>query len=157
MKVSSSHAQIFDQFPGKGHMARNKAADRPAMANMGETAAAPQTKANLAANAVLKEIPPGLERVQARLQAAPVEDLSKGQINAMAKINRNIARYLEVQAMATPAPEQAASATPATSPAAEVAEIHAATPTTPEISESGNAVVGTETVVSEPAADAESA
>ena len=52
-----------------------------------------------------KAVPPGLEKVQARLQEIAPEERTRGQTNALSSIDRNIARYVEQQAAATPAPE----------------------------------------------------
>jgi hypothetical protein len=50
-----------------------------------------------------KPVPPGLERVQARLQRAPATDRNAGHATALDRISRNIARYAETQAI-IPAP-----------------------------------------------------
>ena len=62
-----------------------------------------------------KATPPGLERVLARLQSLP--ERNAGQANAMDSISRNIARYIETQALgappaATPALTPSSTATP---------------------------------------------
>ncbi len=49
-----------------------------------------------------KAVPPGLERVQARLQSVPAADRNAGQATATDRISRNIARYAETQAIVTP-------------------------------------------------------
>lgn len=154
MKISSAQVQPFDQFPGKGHANRNKAAEPSAFANISDAATANQAKAISAAHAGRKEIPPGLERVQARLQATPAEDLSKGQINALDRISRNIARYLEVQAMATP--EQTAAPNPV-DPPAEVTEPPVAEVAVEEPAPAmdNSAGTGSEIVITEPAANSE--
>jgi hypothetical protein len=55
-----------------------------------------------------KTTPPGLERALARLQAMEEGQRTAGQTNAMDRIGRNLARYIETQAMAgTPEPEVA--------------------------------------------------
>lgn len=46
--------------------------------------------------------PAGLEKVLARLQSIPQESRSHGQTMAAERINRNIARYLETQAIVAP-------------------------------------------------------
>jgi hypothetical protein len=46
-----------------------------------------------------KTVPPGLERVQARLQSVPAADRNAGQATASDRISRNIARYAETQAI----------------------------------------------------------
>jgi len=62
-----------------------------------EKAAAPAAVAG-------RQLPPGLDRVMARLEAMPPESRNAGQSNALDRIGRNIARYQEHHGMATPAP-----------------------------------------------------
>ncbi|HEX5801384.1 MAG TPA: hypothetical protein VFY24_00055 [Azospira sp.] len=52
-----------------------------------------------------KAVPPGLEKVQARLQEITPEDRTRGQSTALASIERNIARYAEQQAAVPTAQE----------------------------------------------------
>jgi hypothetical protein len=55
-----------------------------------------------------KKIPPGLQRVAARLESLGVEGRSPGQSNALSQINRNLQRYVDTQALAlAPAPAPA--------------------------------------------------
>lgn len=65
-----------------------------------------------------KAIPPGLERVQERLQA--MSERTRGQSNALDRISRNIARYQETQALAgtppSPPPPPGPETTGATAP-----------------------------------------
>ena len=49
-----------------------------------------------------KSVPPGLERVLARLQSIPVAERNAGQANAAESISRNVARYAEIEAIGTP-------------------------------------------------------
>lgn len=49
-----------------------------------------------------KPIPPGLARVQARMQSVPAVDRNNGQATALDRISRNIARYAETQAIVPP-------------------------------------------------------
>lgn len=49
-----------------------------------------------------KTVPPGRERVQARLQSGAAADRNAGQATATDRISRNIARYAETQAIAPP-------------------------------------------------------
>ncbi len=63
-----------------------------------------------------KNAPPGLERALARLEAMGEGDRTAGQTNAMDRIGRNLARYIETQAMAG-SPETAV--TEATAPQAD--------------------------------------
>lgn len=60
--------------------------------------------ANIAESRNKTEVPAGLEKVLARLQAMPVEEKTTGQSNAAERISRNIARYLDMQSMASSAP-----------------------------------------------------
>ena len=60
--------------------------------------------ANIAESRNKTEAPAGLEKVLARLQAMPVEERTTGQSNAAERISRNIARYLDVQSMASSTP-----------------------------------------------------
>lgn len=102
MKISTGQAQSFTNFPGKGVSTKNSATDNPAFVARNESATAGaqvSISANSAANSGRKDVPPGLERVLNGLQSTPAADLTGGQMNAMTKISRNIARYLEVQAM----------------------------------------------------------
>lgn len=83
--------------------------------------AAPNTKAEEAGGR--KALPPGLERVQARLQG--LGERTAGQATALDRISRNIARYQETQALATPPtpePEVSPLPTPAASAEAGPAE-----------------------------------
>lgn len=61
-----------------------------------------------------KGTPPGLSKVQERLQALSPAQLESGRGNALASINRNIARYQEHQNAAAPAQTGASSAAPET-------------------------------------------
>jgi hypothetical protein len=49
-----------------------------------------------------KPIPPGLARVQARMQSVPATDRNNGQATALDRISRNIAQYAETQAIIPP-------------------------------------------------------
>lgn len=59
-----------------------------------------------------KAAPPGLERVLARLQAMDEGQRTAGQSNAMDRIGRNLARYLETQGLTAPTPATPPSAQP---------------------------------------------
>lgn len=124
------------------------AADQPRFklnATPAEAGTAPEKAAAPAAVAG-RQLPPGLDRVMARLEAMPPESRNAGQSNALERISRNIARYQEHHGIATPAPtvpENPPAETPAvaapvetepTPPAAPV-ETVAETPvaTTPEV------------------------
>lgn len=92
----------------------------------GQTPEAPAAAKNAAAHAG-KAVPPGLAKVQARLQELAASNPNRGQSNALSVINRNVARYAEQQAAAVTTPE--ASATPETPMAADsAATAPAATP-----------------------------
>lgn len=68
-----------------------------------EAGTAPEKAAAPAAVAG-RQLPPGLDRVMARLEAMPPESRNAGQSNALERISRNIARYQEHHGIATPAP-----------------------------------------------------
>ena len=65
-------------------------------------AADPAKPAKLADMAGQKGTPPGLERVLARLESIPLPERTAGQSKALQQVARNIARYVENQAMAAP-------------------------------------------------------
>lgn len=52
-------------------------------------------EAATAASAAARQLPPGLDRVMARLESIPAESRNAGQANALERVSRNIARYLE--------------------------------------------------------------
>ena len=89
---------------------------------------APATAKNAAAHAG-KGVPPGLEKVQARLQALAAGNPTRGQSNALSVINRNIARYAEQQAAADTATPPAATDDAAPTDTAPVATAPTETPT----------------------------
>lgn len=106
MKVTSTSLP-----PVARELARPAAAGRsngssaaPAAATATGTQDAPAAAKNAGAQEA-KAVPPGLEKVQARLQEITPEDRTRGQSNALASIERNIARYAEQQAAAPTAPE----------------------------------------------------
>lgn len=91
-----------------GELSRPAAAGRSSHANGDFAATMAATKNAPAKSAEAqgpKAVPPGLEKVQARLQEIAPEERSRGQTNALSAIERNIARYAAQQATATPAPE----------------------------------------------------
>lgn len=49
-----------------------------------------------------KSVPPGLDRIQNRMQSVPAADRNTGQTTALNRISRNIARYAETQAIIPP-------------------------------------------------------
>lgn len=63
-----------------------------------------------------KKIPPGLQRVAARLESLGAEGRSPGQTNALSQINRNLQRYVDTMALA-PSPALTPTPTPAPDPA----------------------------------------
>ncbi len=98
-----------------------------------------------------KAVPPGLERVQARLQSVPAADRNAGQATATDRISRNIARYAETQAIVTPpvtapitppalptTPTESTSSTPADSTAALTPAPEAGTSTMAETTTSSS-------------------
>jgi hypothetical protein len=89
MKINANPMASFNREMPKANPAmRAERTDKPAPTDTGKTA------------------PPGLERALARLQAMDESERTAGQTNAMDKIGRNLARYIENQAIAaTPAPE----------------------------------------------------
>ncbi len=70
----------------------------------GPSAHSERTEKSAAATEVRKAAPPGLERAMARLQAIDESERSPGQANALNQIGRNLARYVETQAMAITPP-----------------------------------------------------
>jgi hypothetical protein len=106
--------------PAKAHGSRAPTAESVAAANEAPPAAPP---ANPAAQPRRPDSPPGLEKVLQRLQG--MADLNKGQTNAMQRIERNLSRYTEMQALADPpppAPITEPEATPTPTPDAPPAE-----------------------------------
>ncbi len=95
---------------GGGRPATEAAAATTA-AGAGETPATPATAKSADAQGP-KGIPPGLEKVQARLQELAGER-TRGQDRALGSISANIARYLEQHALATPVTPPPASEAPA--------------------------------------------
>lgn len=88
-----------------------------------------------------KPVPPGLVRVQARMQNVPATDRNNGQATALDRISRNIARYTETQAIVPPpvtvpvAPPEVADSTstapvdtPASTPAPDTSATNEGTP-----------------------------
>jgi hypothetical protein len=77
-------------------------ANAPLSANAADPVDDPAKPAKLADIGGQKTTPPGLERVLARLQNIPMPERTTGQSNALERVARNIARYVETQAMAAP-------------------------------------------------------
>ncbi|MBI2305675.1 MAG: hypothetical protein HYU78_00065 [Rhodocyclales bacterium] len=100
MNVTSANLpQVAQDFARPAAKARGKEAFTPPPA-----AAAAQEKPAPAKSAEVqgpKAVPPGLEKVQARLQEIAPEERTRGQTNALSSIDRNLARYVEQQAAAT--------------------------------------------------------
>ena len=120
--------KIGPQTPSFIHHSPPRAVGRRAAE--GDNVAPPQATGKPEETGGRKATPPGLERVQARLQA--LSEPTQGQSNALDRISRNIARYQETQALAgrpspppppPPAPESTsaapAPASPPPSPAPE--------------------------------------
>jgi len=103
MKIAStptpSHARDHARAGGKANIETPFTLPSSASENTDAPTAA---AANSAAPAGGKTVPPGLEKVQARLMAIADEQRTHGQSQALASISRNIARYAEQQATATP-------------------------------------------------------
>jgi hypothetical protein len=89
MKINANSMASFNrEMPKASPAMRAERTDKPAPSESGKTA------------------PPGLERALARLQAMEAGERTAGQTNAMDKIGRNLARYMENQAIVVaPAPE----------------------------------------------------
>jgi hypothetical protein len=86
-----------------------------------------------------KTVPPGLERVQARLQSVPAADRNAGQATATDRISRNIARYAETQAIVTaPVTQPTPPTTPTESTTASTPMPDADTSTTAETATPSN-------------------
>lgn len=99
-------------------------------ADADQTPETPPVAAKNAAAHAGKAVPPGLAKVQARLQELAASNPNSGRSNALSVINRNVARYAEQQAAVT-TPET--SATPETPPATPpLASTPSESPTTPE-------------------------
>lgn len=97
--TSTSLPQVAQSFARPAATARGREAFTPPPAT-----AEAQEKPAAAKSAEArgpKAVPPGLEKVQARLQEIAPEDRTRGQTNALSSIDRNIARYVEQQAAAT--------------------------------------------------------
>jgi hypothetical protein len=89
MKINANPMASFNrEMPKASPALRAERTDKPAPSESGKTA------------------PPGLERALARLQAMEAGERTAGQTNAMDKIGRNLARYMENQSIVVaPAPE----------------------------------------------------
>lgn len=99
MKVTStSLPQVAQNFARPAATARGKEAfTPPAAPAAGQEKPAPAKSAEAQGP---KAVPPGLEKVQARLQEIAPEERTRGQTNALSSIDRNIARYVAQQAAA---------------------------------------------------------
>jgi hypothetical protein len=107
MKIAPGTIQPFNREPAKLAALRADAAANPsagAGSPSSANAAAQASDSAKPAKAVdpggQKAAPPGLERVLARLQNLPQRNA--GQANALDRIDRNIARYVETQALGKP-------------------------------------------------------
>jgi hypothetical protein len=89
MKINANPMASFNrEMPKASPALRAERTDKPAPSESGKTA------------------PPGLERALSRLQNMEASERTAGQTNAMDKIGRNLARYIENQAIGVaPAPE----------------------------------------------------
>lgn len=131
MKIPPSTIQPFTREPARASNAQAVAASKPAQSvDLGGP----------------KATPPGLERVQARLQILP--ERNAGQTNALDRINRNIARYAETQALVA-SPQDTPAPTPASAADAETATDEMTvtpaepdTSTTAEATDSGRTTIG---------------
>lgn len=88
----------------QGAAARQPARPRPDNATTTTTAPPPAAEPGAATSTPERaphRVPPGLQRVAARLQGLGEEGRSPGQNNALSQIQRNLQRYVDVQALAT--------------------------------------------------------
>lgn len=69
-----------------------------------DTQAPASTPAESTVTLSARKVPPGLQRVAARLESLGAEGRSPGQSNALSQINRNLQRYIDTQAL-SPLPE----------------------------------------------------
>ena len=69
-----------------------------------DTPASSSTPAESTVTLSTKKVPPGLQRVAARLESLGAEGRSPGQSNALSQINRNLQRYIDTQAL-SPLPQ----------------------------------------------------
>ncbi|OHC65189.1 MAG: hypothetical protein A2045_02595 [Rhodocyclales bacterium GWA2_65_20] len=130
MKIAHSTVQPPGLGPTRPVASRANAAAGtgiPSAANAPTSADDAAKPAITAAQSGQKTTPPGLERVLARLQSSAAPERNAGQTKALETISRNIARYVETQAIgeapvavppSDPAPVPAAPSAPATDAAA---------------------------------------
>jgi hypothetical protein len=104
MKIAPDTIQPFNREPAKPSTLRAHAVANPAVgpgtpssANAAGQASDSAKPAKAVDTGGQKAAPPGLERVLARLQGLP--ERNTGQANSLDRINRNIARYVETQAL----------------------------------------------------------
>jgi hypothetical protein len=122
MKIAPDTIQPFNREPAKpaalrAHAVANSAVGpgTPSSANATGQANDPAKPPKAVDQGGQKAVPPGLERVLARLQGLP--ERNAGQANALDRINRNIARYVETQALGKP--PAAAPVAPTPTPASD--------------------------------------
>lgn len=97
-----------------------------------------------------RQLPPGLDRVMARLEAMPAESRNAGQSNALDRIGRNIARYQENHGLTPPAAPESPS--PVAETPAVVAPVETA-PQTPDAPVVTTPELPAETVAAAPEAE----
>jgi len=103
-------------------MAREWPAAKPAKPAKAASSVAPMDAAAAATKPAARSGPPGLQKVLERVQAMPEADRTRGQTQAMTRIERNLQRYLDNQGI--PATET----TPETAPTEDTAPVAASSP-----------------------------
>ena len=156
MKIAPDTIQPFNREPAKPSTLRANAVANPAVgpgtpssANAAGQASDSAKPAKAVDTGGQKAAPPGLERVLARLQGLP--ERNAGQANALDRINRNLARYVETQALGKPPAAAPAAPTPGS-----VSDTVAATSTTEPLNTAGVAPAPGAAPAGEPDAGASS-
>lgn len=90
-------------------------------------------KVAVPARAADRQMPPGLDRMMTRLESIPQENRTAGQVNALDRIGRNIARYQENHGLAVPVVSPPVVETPPAAPEVPPAETAGDTPAAPVV------------------------
>ena len=111
-----------------------------------------------------KKVPPGLQRVAARLESLGAEGRSPGQSNAFAQITRNLQRYVDTQALAplppptvtpdpvpVPTPPPTSTPTPTPTPVTDAAAPAPSVDLAPPVGAGAGESVGAGSVAAPPA------
>jgi hypothetical protein len=132
MKVAANpaHAHLDDLRPMNSARANAKA-----KASSAASAPAP-APAESTVTLSAKKVPPGLQRVAARLESLGLEGRTQGQSNALSQISRNLQRYVDTQALAPAPTTPTALPTPVTDTAAPAPTDAATVPVEPVVGES---------------------